>query len=485
MKILNYSQIKAADQFTIENEPISSIDLMERASVRFTESIFELVHDFSSYHIIAGKGNNGGDGLAIARLLHDQGKKVRLSIIDISSNASADFQINYERLPSAIEVSHIQEAKQLEYQPEEVIIDAIFGVGLDRPLAGEFKNIIDRINEFNAFVVSVDMPSGLFCDQSNQGTSMIKADWVFTFQTPKLSLLLPENHIWIKHWKVIDIGLHPQYFDSISTHYSYQEKNDFTGWIAKPEKFSHKGSHDKALLITGSKSMPGAGLLSTEACLRTGIGYLYQVNEAVREMTLTQFPSCIFQDYVEHISFDAAGIGSGLGQEPEYVEQLDQLLDQNKPMVIDADAITYFEKNPEWFKRLPANSIFSPHPGELKRLIGEWRNDFEKLELTQKFCSQYKTTLIIKGAHSVIVTPEHFYFNSSGNPGLAKAGSGDVLTGLLTRFLAHFKNAEKAARFAVFYHGYIADQLIDEFGIEGMLPSDLAEHAGRFLKGFY
>lgn len=492
MKILSASQIKEADAFTIENEPVTSINLMERASISIVKWFTPKFENKRPIIIFCGTGNNGGDGLAIARLLIQKKYNVKVSIVG-SSDGSDDFQLNLERLLKISSVERINDKADLKTIPKEsIIFDAIFGSGLSRPVEGLYAEVIKAINESEAHkIIAVDIASGLFADQPSTGNAIVKPDITLTFQTPKLAFLLPENESYIGDYEVLDINLSKEFLEDVETPYTFLTAPFIAGFFRERKKYAHKGDFGKALIVAGSKGKMGAAILCCRACLRTGVGLLtahtpsncWPIMQSVVHEAMVDIDE--HEDYFSEAknveNYDVIGIGPGLGKENTTVEGLKKLLkNYNKPIVFDADAINIIGKNPDLLKHVPQHSVFTPHPKEFERLVGSSKNNFERLEMQKKFSKDHQVYLLIKGAHTSVSTPEgKVYFNATGNTGMATGGSGDVLTGMITSLIAQKYNPLEATLIGVYIHGMAGDFAAEKLGKEAMLPSDIIENISK------
>jgi hydroxyethylthiazole kinase-like uncharacterized protein yjeF len=492
MKILNAQQIRELDAHTINKEPISSLDLMERASFAFVKwftNCFDISHSIA---VFCGKGNNGGDGLAIARILSGKGYQVRVFVVEYTDKYSVDFAENLKRIESHLAVQSIYEISALPlFNPEQIIIDALLGSGLSRTVEGLLKDVISSINEAPATVISVDIASGLYPDKPNTTTdTIIKPDYTVTFQLPKLSFLMPQNAAFTGDWRIVDIGLDAQFIENADTPYYFTDKSAAELLIKKRQKFSHKGTFGHALILAGSYGKMGAAVLSARACLRSGTGLLtVHLPESGYEIMQISLPEAMVSvdvhpknitELPEIDSFSAIGIGPGMGQEPLTVRALDALLDQIKvPLIMDADGLNILAKHPDLLDKLPVDTILSPHPKEFQRLAGDSRNDFERLELARYFAQKHKVILCLKGAYTaVILSNGDVHFNATGNAGMATGGSGDVLTGILTALLAQQYIPEEAAILGVYQHGLAGDRAADQKTQIAMVASDIIENLG-------
>lgn len=495
-KILNAAQLKELDAYTIKHEPIASIDLMDRACKAFVSWYTNKFDISKRVGIVCGMGNNGGDGIGIARLLYEGGYSVTVWIVRGEASESADFKINLSRLQEKISINDIRSDFDSAFESCDVLIDAIFGSGLSRPADGIFAKVIQAINAAPVVRVAVDIPSGLMVDRPSTG-EIVRAHYTISFQTPKLSFLLPECYAFVGSFKLVNIGLDKNFIRQLSTDYFLLEKKDIKSIIKPRSKFDHKGTFGHALLIAGSYGKMGAAVLSAKAALRSGVGLLtvhvptcgYQiiqttVPEVMASVDQNEF---LFSNVPPEENYSAIGVGPGIGQDVASVKALGQLLEQSKkPLVIDADAINILGNNRELIHLLPPGSILTPHPKEFQRLIGEWKNDFERLDKQREFSIKTKCIVVLKGAHTSITTPDRkVYFNNTGNPGMATAGSGDVLTGILTGLLAQGYNSTETACIGVWLHGLAGDFAKRYFGEASLTSTDIISHLPTSFKLFW
>jgi hydroxyethylthiazole kinase-like uncharacterized protein yjeF len=497
MKILNVTQIKQLDEQTIANEPIASIELMERAATAFVRWFTERFQKQRKVIVFCGPGNNGGDGLAIARLLLHRMYTVEIYHVH-SKQTSEDYQINEERLTPMATVQVIKTFTDLPTLSEDdIIVDALFGIGLSKTIEGLYADTIKAINKSGATVVAVDIPSGLHPDKQNAPTdSIIQADYTVSFQIPKLAFMLPQHQDFVGDWYILHIGLYQPALEEATTQKHYLDDALIRKIIRKRPKFSHKGHYGKALLVAGSYGMLGAAVLATKGCLRTGAGLVKAyVPEAGFFVLQNDLPEAIvlLDPHPEIITqvpdtneYTAIAVGPGLGEKPETIKAVEKLIAAAKvPMVIDASALNILAARKPLWNKIPAQSILTPHPLEFERLAGPSENDYQRLEKAKALCKQYNIFIILKGAHSAVVTPEGtVYFNATGNPGMATAGSGDVLTGILTALLAQGYTSQEAAILGVFLHGYAGDAAARKLSQASMLASDIIEGITYFFKDF-
>jgi NAD(P)H-hydrate epimerase len=498
MKILSAEQIRKVDEYTISNEPVASIDLMERAAMACFRRLIKLSNPESSFHIYCGMGNNGGDGMALGRLLVERGFQVKVFMIHTGKNFSNDAQRNYELLKTKFNesVADIHSADQLPNGKQNVTaIDAIFGSGLNKPAEGLAAQAIDFINNNYSIIISIDVPSGLFIDKSSaENKSIIHSTLTFSLQLPKLAYMLPENKNYIRDFELVDIGLSEGGIDSQSTHNYYITKAYIKTLLKKRNKFDHKGTFGHALLLAGSRGKAGAAVISAGACLRSGTGLLTVHSTAdVNNALLQHFPEAMSEkdsndSYISEINqpekYDAVGFGPGVGLEKDTEQTMKKLLQYySGRMVIDADGLNILSENKTWLEFLPPSCILTPHPKEFERLTEKTSDDFERLQMLRNFSLKYGCVVILKGAHSATAMPDgNVFFNSSGNPGLAKGGSGDALTGIILGLLARGYNAPQAAIIGTFVHGYAADLCHKKMSEESILATDLIKMLPKAFK---
>ena len=494
MKLLTGKQIKEWDQFTIKNEPISSLDLMERASLSFVQWFVSNYKDTSiPILIFCGNGNNGGDGLAIARLLRDRFYEVRVFIFKFANSDTTDFTENLHRLEGLgdVEVNFIENLMP-KIQPSGIIVDALLGTGINKPVDGFLKDIIMEINQLMNTKISIDIPSGLPSEGEAIGAS-ICADVTFTFQIPKQSFFLRSNYMYCPKWIVGDIGLLPRYLDELETEVFFIDSKEISNIYKFRTKYQHKGNFGHAVIIAGSKGKIGASLLTTKACLRSGVGLVTAYIPAIGQNALINFVpeamSCISgDDCFDVLDLDLStftiGIGPGLGMAEKTIEAFENLLKNNKqPMVIDADAINIIALNRDLLEIIPPYSIITPHPKEFERLFGRTETDVVKFDLARTMAIKHKLHMVLKGAHTRIFTAcGKEYINSTGNPGMATAGSGDVLTGIITALLAQGYDPKNAAILGVYVHGLAGDTALITQSYESLCASDIIDHLGAAFK---
>jgi ADP-dependent NAD(P)H-hydrate dehydratase / NAD(P)H-hydrate epimerase len=500
IKIFPAEKIREADAFTIANEPIASADLMERAASLCYKWIVKKKPLGKRIKLFCGTGNNGGDGLVIARLLTKAGYDCEVFLVKFSEKFSADFLINLQRLresgPSLIkDIISGDELPVIE--PDELIVDAMFGTGLSKPVITFPENLISHINKSGAVVIAIDIPSGMFADQlpDSRNGAIIQADYTLTFQFPKLSFFFPESEQYTGDWEVLPIGLHPDFIQSADTSHFLIEAWDIAALLKPRKKFSHKGNFGHALLVAGSYGKMGAAVLAAKACMRTGAGLLTAHIPAIGYNILqTAFPEAMvsideekeyFSGLKDLLPYNAIAIGPGIGTAEPTKNGLKLLIQNSRtPLTLDADALNILGENKTWLSFLPPGSILTPHPKEFERIASKTADSLERLELQKQFAVKYNVFVILKGAFTSITTPDgKCYFNPTGNPGMASGGSGDVLTGILLGLLAQGYSPLTTCLAGSFLHGLAGDLAAKRRGYEALIASDIIDNLGKaFLK---
>lgn len=496
MKIFTTQQSSYIDKYTIENEPIKSIDLMERASLELSKYVIKHFSLHKHFAVICGFGNNGGDGLALARILALKGYAIRVFIYLPDGKQSNDNLINYKRcLECGITCTKIEHGHELDIKPDEIIIDALFGSGLNRPLEGKVISIIQKINQLNNTVISIDIPSGLMGEDNRQNKpeNIIKATITLTLEFPKLSFFFPENERFVGTFEVVPISLHKEIKKTLSSSY-YLIENDFIAEILKKRfKFSEKRMFGHGLLYAGNVGKMGAAILASKAAMRSGAGLISALipketssilHTTVPEVLIKEYPSNNNFSHDEYKYFNAIAIGPAIGIDNNSLNQLKSIIKQTKlPIICDADAITMIAQNKNLLNHLPENTIITPHLREFDRLFGNHENHFARFLTAQKMAKELNIIILLKGAYSQIHLPNgNTYFNSTGNPGMATGGSGDVLTGILLGLLAQNYTPFEAAIIGTYIHGLAGDIALETQSYESLIASDIIEHLGKAFK---
>lgn len=507
MKILTGTQHRELDRYTIENEPIDSIELMERASRAIASEIMQRWDKQRTVFVFAGSGHNGGDGLAVARLLFTQGYRVAVFLFNIKGKLSIDCEINRDRLQELLEDETAHERLVLKeitqgfdfpkVHQRDVVVDALFGTGMKGALTGGFAVVVRKINALHAHVVSIDVPSGLMCEDNSftDRNSVIHAELTLTIQLPKLAFLMADNASCVGEWKIVDIHLSPEGIAKTNTPYSLIEQKDVRELLRTRPAFAHKGNLGHALLVAGSYGMAGAAILAGKGCLRSGTGKL-TLHTCASNHTIIQIsvPEAVMlpdkstrsiSETPDISPFSAIGIGPGIGQDASTANAVHEYLAlADAPIVVDADALNILGEHREWLSHLPSGSILTPHVKELERMTGSCASSYERLTRATELAVQYHIYVILKGHYTAICTPQgRVFFCPRGNAGMATPGSGDVLTGILTGLLAQGYAPSESAILGVWLHASAGDLAAGQLGQEFMLASDIITHmSGAFWK---
>lgn len=481
-KIISAVQMKKADKYSIESIPISSIELMENASQAFVNAIINDLDKDARISILCGCGNNGGDGFAVSRTLKSHGFKVSTYLVQFKEELSADCQINFDRLSSVEIVDGKTDFPDLSHV--DVFIDAIFGYGFKGQIKGWVADLITHVNEYGKTTYAIDSPSGLESEGIAKG-QVIRATKTISFQRPKLSFFLPENNQYVGEWQTVDIGLMESYIQQLTSKKFILD--EIVMKLVQPRaRQTHKGSYGHALMISGSFGKMGAAILSTKATLRSGAGLVTcYVPKCGYEIMQTAVPEAMcLTDKNEHFitttinleTYSAIGIGPGLGTDKQTKKVLKAILKSKKPIVIDADALNLISKDDKLKKLLHENCILTPHIKEFDRLAGGSKNSLERFKKQRELVKEPECVVVLKDAFTSIVSPNgNQYFNTSGNPGMATGGSGDVLTGMITGLVAQGYSPIDAALIGVYYHGLAGDESADIYGENSMTSLDILE----------
>ena len=488
LSLLTASQIREADAYTIAHEPVSSIDLMERAAKAFVSWFVNHFPDKrQAIAVYCGTGNNGGDGLAIARLLfeHDY-KQIDVKVARYSAKSTGDFNANLQRLQQLpVAVIELFEAETLPKENADILIDALLGSGINKSLEGSFKILVNYLNNLHKTVVAVDVPTGFYVDgEISADATVLKADLVITFQQPKINFLLPESAPYIDCWEAVNIGLDDGFIRSLQSAYQMVEDKDIKAILKPRARFSHKGTFGHALIIAGQAKTMGAALLCSSACVYAGAGL---TTACIPENGLTALNSyqaevmaIVRNEYalpdLEPEKYSTIAIGPGLGKGDDALALLQYVLDEyDKPIVVDADALNLLAANSKLLEQLPAGSIITPHMKEFDRLFGEHANWWQRLQTMRKKAEELNIYIILKNSYTITGTPEgKLYFNSTSNAAMAVGGMGDVLTGILTSMLAQKYTPEQACLAAVYLHGKAGDELALPNRLQVVLPAQVA-----------
>ena len=495
MKILSALQIKACDQYTIASEPISSIGLMNRAG----NCLFDFIqqsYSFQKYTIVCGPGNNGGDGLVIGQLLFKNNVEVNIIVLKGVHTEECLSQLNYAKelnIP-IVEIESVEQIDQIVFTENTCIIDAMFGVGISRPIDGLAAILIQKLNANSCYKLAIDIPSGLSPDclfESNQSNTII-ANETLTIQLPKLAFMFPENDAFVGKFHMVDIGLSQSFIESQTGTYEYIDEKIIEKNILPRPISAHKGTFGHALLIAGSPNKIGASIISAKAALRSGCGMLtvllptegsVAMNCALPEaMLLTPQQS----NKIEFEKYGAIALGPGLGTSLDAVKLVKDVLNNyTQPLVIDADALNILALNPEFMDNLNEHCILTPHPKEFDRLTKDHTTSMQRFISQKELASKYKVNIVLKGHHTCIVSSDgKVYFNSNGNNGMSTAGAGDALTGVLLGLCAQKYPIDNVACLGVFIHGYAGDLAAFQHSKTALIASDIVNSLGEFFKRY-
>lgn len=495
MKIFTAAQIHELDRYTIEHEPVASIDLMERAAREMARAIMDEWTPQTPVVVLAGPGNNGGDGLAVARLLGEAGYRVRAFLFNVRQQLSPDCETNKHRLLESKRGEELTEVTS-HFDPPELtgemlVVDALFGSGLNKPLTGGFASLVKYVNQSAAQVVSLDVPSGLMCEDNTQNikSHIIHAQLTLTLQQRKLSMLLADSEPFVGRLRVLDIRLSAEGMERLATPFTLVEEYQVRRLLQPRSSFAHKGTMGTALLVAGSYGMAGAAILASRACLRSGVGKVVthtpRANYTVMQVAVPEAvlqldrENNAFSDSVNTDHCDALGIGPGLGQdETTAIALIGQLRRTQCPIVADADALNILASHQAWLQQLPRGVILTPHAKEMDRLSGSPASShYERLTRAMEMAHRLQCYVLLKGHHSALCTPGgQVFFNTTGNAGMATAGCGDVLTGIITALLARGYSRQDACLLGMYLHGLAGDLAARQVGQESLTASDVVNH---------
>ena len=494
MKIFKTAQISDLDHYTMEHEPIRAIDLMERTAKAIVRVITDEWSAKKPVVIFAGPGNNGGDALAVARLLAEQNYQVYAYLFNIHNSLSEECAINRQRLMEMKNIKQFTEISTnfdpptLDYQT--LVVDGLFGSGLNKPLAGGFASLVRYINQSPAPVVSIDLPSGLMCEDNtyNIRQNIIRATLTLTLQQKKLSMLMEDTQEFLGRLRVLDIRLSRDFIEKTDTQFRVMEEEDARKLLHTRDDFAHKGLMGTAMIVAGTYGMAGAAVLATKACIRSGVGKAcvrtpkcnYNVLQTTvpEAVLLVGHEETVISEAVAAEDFDALAIGPGLGRnENSAIAMISQVRRTACPIVLDADAINMLASHHAWLQQLPKNIVLTPHAVELDRLLGSpSESSYHRLSRAIEEAERYGIYILLKGHYSALCMPDgHVVFNSTGNSGMATAGSGDVLTGVITALLARGYNQSDACQLGMYLHGLAGDLAARELGRESLIASDIIQ----------
>lgn len=488
MKILNINQLKECDQFTIKNKPIFSINLMEKAAKVSCEWILKNTNPNEDFVIFCGNGNNGGDGLALARLLTSHNRKVKV-VVNYGKKFSKDAVTNLQRIPENVPIIDASDFSTNIIRNSTVIIDAIFGIGLNKNIGQPWETVITELNKLSNQIISLDMPSGFSPDGDRNSDVFIKATDTISFQFYKKIFFHTESGVFCGRVHILNVDLSPIFIDEVVVEGFVADESEIRKIYKSRPEFSHKGNFGKAVLVGGSYGKTGAIVLAARVAARAGAGLTYvNAPECAYSACLMQIPEAMFEfggnrevENINVIENAEYGIGPGFGKHETARLALESFLrTHNKPVVLDADALSLFSSHFNLLSWVTKDSILTPHPKEFDSLFGSSVNSFARLELAKEMAKKYGFNIVLKDHHTqIILHTGEVYYNVTGNSGLAKGGSGDVLTGIITSLLAQKYSPRDAAIFGVWIHGKAADLALKGQSKESLLASDVIENVGK------
>lgn len=492
-KIISAETMRRWDEYTIKNKPISSLDLMESAAEACVNRLDDLLGYGEGVSVFCGPGNNGGDGLAIARLLQEANFEVTVYLIT-AAGGSADYETNLRRFMKKGKIIQLNEDAPLPEITDNVIIDAMFGIGLNKPITGYYAKLIRHINEYkdHILVFSIDIPSGMYADKSSGRQPIVYATITFTFGLEKPAFFMPENAAFTGEVLTLDIGLLPEFMYGEDV--DYETTDQYMAFsIRKPRnKFSDKNNFGHACIVAGSYGMMGAAALSVMGCLRSGVGKLtcctcqkgYDIMQVRAPEAMCKVSGKTYITDIENPDhYTAIGVGPGIGRHADHVKILEKIFAAGRPVVIDADALNVLSDNKQLYGKIPPMSILTPHHKEFERLFGKTGNDFEERDLAVKMAAKYDIIIVLKGRYTCIASPhKHTYINETGNPGMATGGSGDVLTGILTGLLAQGYDPVDVCILGVYLHGLAGDLAAEKISQESLIASDICKYLGKAFR---
>jgi hydroxyethylthiazole kinase-like uncharacterized protein yjeF len=495
VKIFSKDQIYEGDKLTAERQNITSTDLMERAGTQiFNWMDLRMQGAQVPIHVFCGIGNNGGDGLVVARHLTTHGYNVKTYVVNCSDKRSKDFLINYDRIKNVTkDWPTLLKCKDdfPQIASKDIIVDAIFGIGLNRPVDDWIKSLFVHFKNTKAFTLSIDIPSGLNTESvPKDENSVVWAGYTLSFASPKLVFFLPETAKYTVQWEVLDIGLDADFLQGVPTESELIGKHEVLPIYKPRDKFSHKGEFGHVLIVGGSYGKIGAVTLASKAVLAVGAGLATAFVPKCGYVPLqSSFPEAmaitdVENDFISNIEFDitptVVGLGVGMGTHQKTISAFETFLKENKvPLVIDADGINILSKKKALLKLVPTQSVLTPHPKELERLIGKWKDDFDKIKKAKAFSKKFDLIMVIKGANTMTVFGDKMYINTTGNPGLATAGSGDVLTGTIAGLISQGYEPLSATVFGIYLHGKSADIAVEYHGYQSLMASHVIEYMGK------
>jgi hydroxyethylthiazole kinase-like uncharacterized protein yjeF len=512
MKVVTPKQMNKIDSLAINSMGIPGIVLMENAALRVVEEVCSYLGRVSckKVFVFAGKGNNGGDAFAVARHLFNKGAKVYTYTVADKKDIAGDALTNLKILENlGVEVWELTNLLQLENLKSELstadlVIDGIFGTGLKGKIEGLQAAVIKAINLSGKPVISIDIPSGINGETSEVLGCCIKALKTVTFALPKIGLILHPGCEFAGELITADIGIPHKVIDSLNIKTKVILRSFVSSLIPVRHCESNKGDYGRVLIVTGSAGMTGAGCLSAGAALRTGAGLVYLAVPAslshIYSTSLKESMTVSLEDqgtgFLNRKSIkpllanmkrkDVIAIGPGLSVNKNIIEIVDAVIKNSEvPVVMDADALNAVARDTSVLKQRKTQIVVTPHPGEMARLTGMSIEDVQsnRLETAKEFAAQYGVITVLKGAKTIIADPDGtVYINPSGNPGMATAGAGDVLTGIISGFIGQGVKPFEAAVAGVYLHGMAGDRAAEQKGQHGLIAGDIIEELPYAIK---
>ena len=499
MKIFTTDGIRRIGEKTVEQQEISTLDLQERAAAAVTYELMARWRTGKRMVFFAGPGDNGGDTLAVARMLHEQGYHPEVYLFNIrSSRLSRNCSTQRDRLAELPDIDFIEVTDTFnppELGSSDVVIDGLFGSGLLSPLHGGYTALVQYINNSDAYVVSIDVPSGLF-GEWNMGSdhrNIVRADLTLTYQFRRLSFFFAENAEFVGECKLLDLEMSNESIVSTPTDFYLIERDDVRAMLRDRDPFCNKYDNGSLLLVAGSYGMMGSAVLAARGAMRSGAG-LVTVHAPRRgyEILQTAVPEALFEPdrnevFTTEINLkrrhSVVALGPGIGTSDETLDAVDTFLKNFRlPCLLDADALNCIASRPMLLRSIPRKSIITPHAAEFDRLFGSHTTDEERLKKAIDVSRLYEITIVLKGHHTMSVFPTgEVYINSSGNAGMATAGSGDVLTGVIGSLIAQGYEPDYAVVIGVYLHGYAGDLAAQQHDY-GLVAGDIADNLGRALR---
>jgi NAD(P)H-hydrate epimerase len=501
MKIFTNDGLRRIGDRTLEKENIMMLDLIERAASAVSYELISRWRTSKRFVIFAGPGDNGADALAVARMMYEQGYRPEVYLFNIRSAQLSDCCLaNRDRLIEVAgdDIEFIEVIRNFNppaLDENDVVVDGLFGNGLRTPLRGGYTSLVQYINSSGAYVVSIDIPSGMFGEwnMGNDRRNIIHADLTLTYQSKRLAFYFAENAEFIGDCKVLDLELDRESLARTPTDFYLIEREDVHEVMHPRNPFINKYDNGTVLLIAGSYGMMGAAVLAARGALRVGAGLVtVHAPRCGFQVLQTAVPEALFEPDRNEImttsidqrkTYSVVALGPGLSTYDETLEAVHQfIMNFKRPCLLDADALNCIARRPMLLRSIPPRSVITPHAIEFDRLFGEHHTDEERLKKALDVSKIYNITIVLKGHYTMTVRPDSkVYVNSSGNPGMATPGSGDVLTGVISGLIAQNYQPDWSVVLGVYLHGLAGDLAAQEHGTYGMVASDIVDHLGKAI----